>query len=254
MTNPVILVTSDVIPYNNYNWHGAIDIYPNAVAHVGAVPVVLPSFGPRTDFESLFERFDGILVTGSRSNVHPSLYGKTPGPEYEPYDQDRDATTIPLICKAIEAGVPLLAICRGMQELNVALGGTLITEAQEQPDRMDHRAVQSEKQDERFAMSHNIHFETDTELSGIVGGPTLKVNSLHRQVIDKLADRLIVEATAEDGTIEAVRVEDARAFAYGVQWHPEYWVASDAPSRQLFEAFADAARQRQMRGSAIAAE
>lgn len=254
MTKPAILVTSDVISHNNYHWHGAIDIYLKAVALVGTVPVILPNFGAETDFESLFERFDGILVTGSRSNVHPSLYGKEPGPEYEPYDEARDATTLPLIGKAIEAGVPLLAICRGIQELNVALGGTLITEAQELPDRMDHRAAQSDSQDERFAMSHDIRFEADADLADVVGGPAIRVNSLHRQVIDRLADRLIVEARAPDGTIEAVRVRGARAFAYGVQWHPEYWAATDAPSRRLFEAFANAARRYHDRAPAIAAE
>ena len=192
MTNPVILVTSDVIPYNNYHWHGAIDIYPKALAHVGAVPVVVPSFGDGTDFDTLLGRFDGVLITGSRSNVHPALYGKEPGPKYEPYDHDRDATTLPLIRRTIEAGIPLLAICRGIQELNVALGGTLITEAQELPGRMDHRAVPSDSQDERFKLAHDIRFEGETELSDIVGGPTVTVNSVHRQVIDRLADRLIV--------------------------------------------------------------
>jgi len=128
------------------------------------------------------------------------------------------------------------------------------TEAQELPGRMDHRAVHSDNHDERFALSHDVCFRDDAGLSNIIGSGTVKVNSLHRQVVDKLADGLIVEATAEDGTIEAVRVDGASDFAYGVQWHPEYWAASDAPSRRLFEAFADAARSRRGHRSAIAAE
>ena len=253
MTNPVILVTSDVIPHNNYQWHAVIDIYLKALTLVGTTPVVLPSLPADIDLEAILDRVDGVLATGSKSNVHPDAYGKTPGPKYEPYDLARDATAMPLILAAIAKGVPMFAICRGMQELNVALGGTLITEAQETPGRMDHRAVQSDVQAERFAMSHDVRFEARATLSHIVGGQEIEVNSLHRQVIDRLADGLVVEAAAGDGTIEAVRVDGARAFAYGVQWHPEYWAASDAPSRRLFEAFADAARQH-ARGSAIAAE
>lgn len=254
MTSPVILVTSDVVLHSHYRWHGATDTYLKAVTQVGATPVVLPSLGGDIDLETVLERFDGVLATGSRSNVHPDAYGKTPGPKYEPYDLDRDATAMPLILAAIEKGVPLFAICRGMQELNVALGGSLTAEAQELPGRIDHRAAQSDNQDERFAMSHDIRFDDNTELSGIVGGRTVTVNSLHRQIIDRLAERLVVEARAADGTIEAVRVDGARAFAYGVQWHPEYWASSDAPSRRLFEAFADASRAYRGRNSMIAAE
>jgi putative glutamine amidotransferase len=119
---------------------------------------------------------------------------------------------------------------------------------------MDHRAPESERQDERFALAHDVTFEDDAELAEIIGGPCLRVNSLHRQVIDRLAERLVVEARAEDGTIEAVRVSGATAFAYGVQWHPEYWAATDTPSNRLFTAFTAAARDYGSRRTALAAE
>jgi putative glutamine amidotransferase len=251
---PIILVTSDVKPIDGYNWHATIDFYLRAVLLAGAMPVILPSLGAETDIDALLDRFDGLLVTGSRSNVHPSHYGVEPSKAHEPYDADRDATTLPLIRSAIDHGVPTLAICRGIQELNVALGGTLTTEVQELPGRMDHRAPVSDIQDERFALAHDIHFEDDADLKTIVGGDSVKVNSLHRQVIDRLADRLVVEAKAEDGTIEAVRVAGAVAFAYGVQWHPEYWAASDKPSNNIFTAFVDATRSHGSRRTAMAAE
>ncbi len=140
--------------------------------------------------------------------------------------------------------MPLFAICRGIQELNVALGGTLVTEAQERPGSLDHRAPYDRPLDERFQLAHEVTFEKDSRLAELLCARCIRVNSLHRQVIDRLAPRLVVEARAEDGTIEAVRVADAPAFAYGVQWHPEYWVTTDIPSGALFRAFGDAARER----------
>ncbi len=189
----------------------------------------------------MLARVDGVLLTGSRSNVHPARYGEEPTERHEPYDLDRDATTLALIPLALKRGVPLFAICRGFQELNVALGGTLITEAQERPGSLDHRAPIGIPNDERFKLAHDVNFETDSKLAALLGARCVKVNSVHRQVIGKLSPRLTVEAKAPDGTIEAVRVKDASAFAFGVQWHPEYWAASDPASGALFRAFTAAA-------------
>ena len=172
------------------------------------------------------------MVTGSKSNVHPSLYGGDASEANGPYDPARDATTLPLIRKAIERGVPLLAICRGIQELNVALGGTLATEIQEREGSLDHRAPVSDNQDERFAIRQNVSIKPGSCLAGVFGPGDIMVNSVHRQAVDRLGPRLQVEAVAEDGTVEAVSVRDARAFAVGVQWHPEYWVKSDDTSLQ----------------------
>ena len=214
------------------------------LAGADALPVLLPALGSALDLEALLDRVDGVVATGSRSNVHPSLYGEEPTIDHEPYDTARDATTLPLIRAAIAKGVPLFAICRGYQELNVALGGSLATEIQRFDGRMDHRAPDTPVWDDRFAIRHPVHVVREGCIGRILDADTIEVNSLHRQAIARLADRLVIEATAPDGTIEAVRVRDAEAFAVGVQWHPEYWVRSDAPSARLFAAFGEAVRAR----------
>ncbi len=242
--SPLVLVTSDIREADGYVMHVALEPYLTALTYAGATPLVLPSLGDALDLEALLARIDGVLLTGARSNVHPSRYGVEPSERHEPYDLARDATTMRLIPLALESAVPLLAVCRGFQELNVALGGTLATEAQERPGSLDHRAPNGRPNDLRFRLAHDVMFEDDGRLAAVLGAPCVKVNSVHRQVIDRLAPRLIVEGRAPDGTVEAVRVAGARAFAYGVQWHPEYWVKTDAPSSALFRAFAEAARQR----------
>jgi putative glutamine amidotransferase len=242
---PLVLVSTDRRVIDGYEWHMTPSTYLEAVLYgAGALPVQVPSLGGALDLDALLDRVDGVLLSGSKSNVHPTLYGAEPTPDHEPYDPARDATTLPLIRKAIEKGVPLFAICRGYQELNVALGGTLATEIQTFEGRMDHRAPQAPTTDERFAIRHPVTIEPSSCLGRILEGETVSVNSLHRQAIDRLAPGLVVEARAPDDTIEAVRVEGARAFAVGVQWHPEYWVRSDAPSAKLFAAFGDAVRAR----------
>jgi len=251
---PLILVSTEIRPADGYVWHAALETYLKAVAMVDATPVLLPSLGDQLDLAGVLSRVDGVLLTGSRSNVHPSHYGVEPSERHEPYDPARDATTLRLIPLAIEVGVPLLAICRGFQELNVALGGTLITEAQERPGSLDHRAPIHLPIDERFKLVHDVRFEEDGRLAQLLGARCIKVNSVHRQVVDRLSERLVVEARAPDGTVEAVRVADARAFAYGVQWHPEYWAATDPASGALFRAFAAAARERAGQALPLAAE
>lgn len=242
-SRPLVAVIGDLKSFENYRWHSAADQYVAALADVAEVnPLVVPALGGRLDLDGLIARVDGLLCTGSKSNVHPSRFGAAPSPAFEPYDEDRDATSLPLILKAIDAGLPLFCVCRGMQELNVALGGTLATEIQERDGAMDHRAPVSDEQRERFAIRHEVLLEGGGCLGRILDGPAVEVNSLHRQAVARLADRLAVEAVAPDGTIEAVSVRGASGYAVGVQWHPEYWAASDRPSRLLFEAFGDAAR------------
>lgn len=250
----LILVTADVREDGGYIWHAALQPYLTALTEIGAAPLILPSLGEAIDLEELLPRIDGVLVTGSRSNVHPAHYGVEPSERHEPYDAARDATTLPLIRLAVERGVPLFAICRGFQELNVAFGGTLMTEAQERHGSLDHRAPYDRPLDERFALAHEVSFEDDSRLAQILGARCISVNSLHRQAVDRLAPRLVVEGRAPDGTIEAVRVADAPAFAFGVQWHPEYWASTDAPSGALFRAFGEATRQRAVHAMPLAAE
>ncbi len=243
-SRPLVAVPTDVKPFENYVWHAAPQQYLAAAVDVAEVtPLLVPSFGEKMDIDAILSAVDGVLVTGSKSNVHPSLYGVKPSRAFEPYDDARDATSLPLIRAAIEKGVPVLAICRGLQELNVALGGTLVTEIQELEGRMDHRAPVSESQDERFAIQHPVKLNPNSCLAQILKEESVQVNSVHRQAIDRLAPRLEIEAIADDGTVEAVSVKNAKGFVVGVQWHPEYWVRSDAPSRKIFEAFGDAVRK-----------
>jgi putative glutamine amidotransferase len=251
---PLVLVSTEIRPADGWVWHAALDTYLKAVVLADATPLLLPSLGEKLDLPAVLSRVDGVLLTGSRSNVHPAHYGEEPSARYEPYDPDRDATTLKLIPLALDMGVPLFAICRGFQELNVALGGTLVTEAQERPGSLDHRAPLDLPNDERFKPKHDVNFETDSELASLLGARCLSVNSVHRQVIGKLSPRLIVEARAPDGTVEAVRVGDATAFAFGVQWHPEYWAATDPASGAIFRAFTEAARERATRVLPLAAE
>jgi putative glutamine amidotransferase len=204
----------------------------------GAVPVLLPPVGD--GMLAVLDRLDGVLLSGSPSNVHPELYGVgeslTPGK----HDRFRDGTTLPLALEALRRGMPLLAICRGIQELNVAMGGTLHQQVHLLEGRADHRAG-SGKLDHLFRLKHTVR--VTGQLARIVGDEVVMVNSLHEQAIDRVADGLEVEAIAEDGTVEAVRVKDAKAFAFGVQFHPEWHWASDKASRAIFEAFGDACRR-----------
>ncbi|WP_417672190.1 gamma-glutamyl-gamma-aminobutyrate hydrolase family protein [Roseibium sp.] len=243
MTKPLILVTADVKAVDGYNWHAAPSTYLKAVlSGADALPVILPSLGAEMDIDSILDRVDGILATGSRSNVNPQLYGQEASEANGPYDPERDATTLPLLRRAIERGIPVFAICRGMQELNVAFGGSLLTEIQELEGRADHRAPQAEQQDERFRISHPVDVKPGSQLGKVVGENPIEVNSLHRQALGDLGRGLEVEAKAADGTIEAVSVTGSKGYVVATQWHPEYWVASDTPSKKLFQAFGDAAR------------
>jgi len=244
MRTPVVAVSADVKYLESYAWHAAPDTYLLAALRVaGAMPVIVPSLGAAIDADSILCRVDGLLLTGSKSNVHPGLYGIEPAEKYEPYDADRDETSMVLIKRALQRGIPLLAICRGLQELNVALGGSIATEIQDLAGRIDHRAPAAKAQAERYALSHAVDIKSGSRLARILDAEAVHVNSLHRQAIDTIAPELEIEAQAKDGTVEAVSVRNASIFAFGVQWHPEYWAESDGPSRKIFEAFGDAVRK-----------
>lgn len=243
---PVVGVSACLKQGEHAPYHSVMDRYVEAVRlGTGAVPVIVPALGDERGLDALLARLDGILFTGSPSNVCPSLYGGPPPRPGNLADPRRDATTLPLMRRAIAAGVPLLAICRGIQELNVALGGTLHQHLHEVPGRADHRSDKSKPWQERYEPRHLVRLAPGGFLQRLLdGAETVMVNSLHGQGIDRLAPRLVVEATAEDGTIEAVRVDGARAFAIGVQWHPEWRVLENPVSRRLFAAFGEAVRQR----------
>ncbi|MCW3477251.1 gamma-glutamyl-gamma-aminobutyrate hydrolase family protein [Limobrevibacterium gyesilva] len=228
--------------------HAASDTYVRATDRlVGGVPVLVPANGGAADVETLLSRLDGIILTGSRSNVQPSLYGGPPHAEGTPEDANRDAVTLPLIRTAVAAGVPVLAICRGLQELNVALGGSLHQRLQDLPGRMDHSTPMQPNPRVRTGKAHSVRITPGSWLHRLAGSTELPVNSLHNQGIDQLAPGLVAEAVAPDGTIEAVRALSP-GFVIGVQWHPEYDWESDAVSRRIFEAFGEAVSAR-LRGA-----
>ena len=241
---PLIGISCCIKPFGIYQRpnHAVSDTYVRVVdLVVGGLPCLIPAMGERADAAGFLSRLDGLILTGSPSNVLPALYGGPPHPEGVPEDPARDAMTLPLIREAVAAGVPLLAICRGMQELNVAFGGTLEQRIQDLPGRIDHSTPAEQAfAPVRTAKAHRVRLAAGGALEAIVGRTELAVNSLHNQGIARLAEGLVVEATAPDGTIEAVRVARARGFALGVQWHPEYDFETDSASRAIFIAFAEA--------------
>ena len=223
--------------------HAASDTYVRAVEQVvDAIPLLIPASGSGKDAEALLSRLDGIILTGSRSNVLPSLYGGPPHTDGTPEDEKRDRVTLPLIRAAIDRGVPVLAICRGLQEMNVALGGTLHQRLQDLPDHLDHSTPLHPDARIRTGKAHGLRVEPGSWLHRIAGSGTLMVNSLHNQGIDRLAPGLAADAVAPDGTVEAVRCVHSPGVAVGVQWHPEYDFDTDPVSWGIFAAFGEAIR------------
>jgi putative glutamine amidotransferase len=242
---PLVGITACLKAGEDSRFHTVQDKYVEAVVvGTGAVPVLIPAIGAALDIESLLDCLDGVLVTGSPSNVDPSHYGGPAPRDGNLADAARDATTLPLIRRALARGVPLLAICRGIQELNVALGGSLHQHVHELPGRRDHRSDKTRDYAGRYAPVHPIDLTAGGKLQEIMGGaPRIEVNSLHAQGIDRLASSLMVEAVAEDGTIEAVSAPSCAGFMIGVQWHPEWRVQENPWSQHLFGAFADSCRR-----------
>jgi putative glutamine amidotransferase len=245
---PLVGIPACTRQLGHHPFHVVGDKYIRAVSDgAGALPLLIPALGGGIDPADLVNRLDGLLVTGSPSNVEPGHYQGSASVSGTLHDPQRDATTLPLIRAALAAGVPMLAICRGIQELNVALGGTLHQRVQELPGKLDHRADDSRPVEEQYAKVHPVRLTPGGLLAGITGCQEIRVNSIHAQAIDRLAHGLAVEATAPDGLIEAVSVTDAPAFALAVQWHPEwrYWECPD--STALFAAFGRACAERVLR-------
>lgn len=257
---PLIGISCCIKPFGLFGTpnHAASAHYVHVtLGPVGGLPVLLPAAGPDI-IADLLPRLDGLLLTGSRSNVWPGYYE---GPDHAPgtpEDLQRDQTTLPLIRAAVREGLPVLAICRGMQELNVALGGSLDQRIQDLDKRMDHSTPSDQAvPGVRTGKAHAVRLLPEGRLAALLGsGQALAVNSLHNQGVQRLAPRLVAEAWAPDGTVEAVTCPDAPGFLLGVQWHPEYDWEQDAGSRRIFEAFGAAciaaARRRDPAASAPA--
>jgi len=222
------------------HWVG--EKYITAVSEAAeALPLLVPALTPHLAPAAVVARLDGLLLTGSRSNVEPHHYDGAPSAEGTAHDPARDALTLPLIRVAVAAGVPVLAICRGIQELNVALGGTLHQRVQEVEGRIDHRAPQGTAAERYAHNAHPVRFTAGGMLEQLAGAAELVVNSLHAQGIDRLAPGLAIEAEAPDGQVEAVRLKDV-PFVVGIQWHPEYRVMENPFGRTLFAVFGAACR------------
>jgi putative glutamine amidotransferase len=244
---PVVVITSDRIERHGHPAHAALHGYIRAVGEVSqALPLVLPAIADGLHAATLAASIDGIVLTGSPSNVAPARYG-APLPHREMLlDRERDAAILPLLPALVAAGVPVLAVCRGFQEINVAWGGTLEPAVHEQAGRLDHREGDHDRPIERwYDDSHDLHLVEGGLLARMAGGPRTRVNSLHNQGIARLGSGLRVEATAPDGLVEAFSIASAPQFTLAVQWHPEMRTGDSAFARAIFEAFGDACRLRQ---------
>ncbi len=240
---PLVGLPADTYEKDGFLFHSLGDKYVRALTDVAGVDaVMIPNTIDAENLDGLLQHFDGVLMTGAVSNVHPPHYGEEPTADHEPYDHHRDGVTLQLIKRVIDRGIPLFCICRGFQELNVAMGGTLETELQRGNGRLDHRAPKSDDIHVRYAPRHSIAITQGGLLDHMLGKRETMVNTIHRQGIKKIGSGLNVEAMAPDGVIEAVSVKGAKAFAFGTQWHPEYLAAQNPDSVKLFNAFGDAVR------------
>jgi len=256
-TRPVIGIPADRRMIGPHPFHAVGEKYIRAVVEAaGALPLLVPAFGEELGIDEVLSGIDGLLLTGSPSNVEPHHYSGEPSEPGTLHDAARDATTLPMIRRALALGVPMLGICRGLQEMNVAFGGTLIPKLHEVPGYADHREDVTAPLEVQYGPAHEVLLEPGGLLRELAGVERLSVNSLHSQGVGRLGHNLAVEARSPDGAIEAFRVRDAKRFAVAVQWHPEWQVMSNPFSRALFAAFGAAARERahiRMTGAASSA-
>jgi putative glutamine amidotransferase len=245
MQQAIIGIPCDIKMIGLLPFHAVGDKYVAAAAGgTGAIPVLIPALGDPAALRAMLDWVDGILLTGSHSNIEPHHYrapASRPGTKHDPA---RDATTLPLIPLALELGIPLLGVCRGFQEINVALGGELYQHVHEEPGFQDHREPEGDDVELMYAAAHAVHFPDDGLMRQWLGKSGVEVNSLHGQGVKRLADRLRAEAVADDGLVEAFSVKDAASFAFAVQWHPEWKYDENPVSQAIFQAFGAACRLR----------
>ena len=243
MTTPVVgVIGSNYLIDDQYAVHIGSAMCAEAVAEVsGAMPLIVPANPSIVDVEVLRSTCDGFLFTGARANVHPEEYGEDPTEAHGAFDRGRDGVTLRLIRDCVVAGQPILAICRGFQELNVAMGGSLHPEIRELEGRMNHRMPPDGTLEEKFELRHDVTLTEGGVFHKVLGASVVRTNTLHGQGIKQKGERVVIDGTAPDGTPEAIYVDGAPGFALGVQWHPEYRAAEDPVSRPLFEAFGAAA-------------
>ncbi|WJF92073.1 gamma-glutamyl-gamma-aminobutyrate hydrolase family protein [Paraburkholderia bonniea] len=242
---PLVGVSADRIITGLHPTHAAGEKYLTAVVDgAQALALVVPALGERQAATALLAALDGLLFTGSYSNVEPQRYGGHASAPGTLHDAARDATTLPLMQAALHAGVPVLAICRGFQEMNVVFGGTLHQQVHDVPGLADHRENKNDSLDLQYGPAHDLRLTPGGLLASLAGSTRARVNSLHGQGIAQLGAGLVAEALAPDGLIEAISVAAPNAFALGVQWHPEWQHGSDPLSTAIFRAFGAACRER----------
>ncbi len=240
---PIIGVPADRRILDPHPFHVVGEKYLQALIDgADALPVIIPALADHLEADEILKGVDGVLLTGSPSNVEPHHYAGEPSEPGTLHDSHRDAMTLPLARRALDTGVPLLAVCRGFQELNVVLGGTLHQKVHEVPGYHSHRENPDDPLDVQYGPSHDVNLVEGGLLHGLAGESRVSVNSLHSQGVAKLADGVSIEAVADDGLIEAFNVDTAQGFALAIQWHPEWKMAQDDFSTAIFRTFGNACR------------
>lgn len=235
------IISNSVLINEQYPAHSGGQMNTRAVAEVaGALPLIIPADPRCVAIGELLDTCDGFLLTGGRPNVHPEEYGEEATAAHGAFDRCRDAVTLPLVRACVERGQPFLGICRGFQEVNVAMGGTLHPEIRELPGRINHRMPPDGTLEEKFALRHPVRFTAAGVFHRLIGAAEVMTNSLHGQGIKAPGRRIVIDGWAADGTPEAIYVEGAAGFTLAVQWHPEWNAAQDPVSRPLFQAFGTA--------------
>lgn len=244
MSRPTVgIIGNSLLINDEYPAHAGGTMNCEAVAEVsGALPLLIPADPRFVSVDELLDRFDGFLLTGGRPNVHPEEYGEEATEAHGTFDRARDAIVLPLVRACVERGQPFLAICRGFQEVNVAMGGSLCPEIRDLPGRMNHRMPPDGTLEEKFELRHEVSFATGGIFHRLMGAERVRTNTLHGQGIKTPGARIVIDGWADDGTPEAIYVEGAPGFTLGVQWHPEWNAGNDPVSRPLFEGFGAAVR------------
>lgn len=243
MARPVIgIIGNSYLVDDSYSVHMAGRMNCEAVRQIcDAVPMIVPSDPDLVHLEDLLEVCDGFLLTGGRPNVHPEEYGEVPTEAHGAFDRARDRIALPLVQACVSRGQPFFGVCRGFQEVNVAMGGTLYPEIRDLPGRMNHRMPPDGTIEEKFELRHAIKFSDDGPFAKLLGAEVM-TNTLHGQGIKAPGERVIIDGYAPDGTPEAIYIKDAPGFTLSVQWHPEYRAAEDSVSNALFGAFGEAVK------------